>query len=167
MYNSADELPDLSKKYYKLRKESNEKEELRKEIEKHIFSDRKLFDNEFEYFFSFICREAESFVINVDCLDDWCFNNDFFVSILSRIGAKRIKAINYSFVRNFETCVRNINRTIQKKKNEFKVVEGLPYMSIIIDDKWKILIVPEDITIIDDRTHIYRYSFYLCHEKCK
>ena len=124
-------------------------------------------DNEFEYFFSFICREAESFVINVDCLDDWCFNNDFFVSILSRIGAKRIKAINYSFVRNFETCVRNINRTIQKKKSEFKAVEGLPYMSIVIDDKWKILIVPEDITIIDDRTHIYRHSFYFCHAKYK
>lgn len=165
MYKTDDGLLDLSRKYCKLRKESNEKEELRKEIERHIFLNRKLFDNEFEYLFSVICKEAESFVINVDCLDDWCFNNDFFVSILSRIGAKRIKTINYSLARNFETCVRNINRTIQKKKSEFKVVDGLPYMSIIIDDKWKILIVPEDTTIIDDRTHIYRHSFYLCQEK--
>lgn len=164
MYKTDDVLLDLSKKYYKLREDSPEKEILRKEIEKHIFLNRKLFDNEFEYFFSAIYKEAESFAVNVECLDDWCINNDFFVSILSKIGTKRMKVINYSFAHNFETCFRNVNRTIQKKKSEFNVVDGLPYMSIVIDNKWKILIIPEDIKIIDDRTHIYRHIFYLCQE---
>lgn len=160
-YEDDDALTELSKKYYITPKGSAEKEEIRQAIENSIYSNRELKDTEFDYLFPFMCKNTNEFVINLDCLDDWCYGNDFFTTVLSRIGAKRIKQINYSTVRNLNVCTKNINRTIKITVNQLQQKRNLPYFSVEMDNGWKITICPEDIPILDTNTHIYRYHYIL------
>lgn len=162
-YNENEQLVELSKKYYKTQKNSDERHEIRQEIERQIYSDRKLREMEFFYLLAYLCKEEESFKIYVDCLDDWCFGNDFFVSILSRIGTKKVEEIHYSTVRNFDVCCRNINRTIEIDKKNFKQTQELPFLSVETNSGWKISVIPEDILVLDNSTHIYRYDYIFEH----
>lgn len=117
---------------------------------------------EFDYLFSYFCKIAERFVICVDCLDDWCFGNDLFVSMLSRIGAKKLECINYSNVRDIDKCYRNLKRTVGKlEKTQFHQTPDLPFLSIKMNDGWVISVQPEDITILDSNTHICRFNYIL------
>lgn len=106
------QLAELSKKYYKTQKNSDEREEIKQEIERQIYTERKLKETEFFYLLSYFCKNVEHFEIQVDCLDDWCYGSDFFTSVLSRIGAKKIEGICFSSIRNLAVCQRNINRTV-------------------------------------------------------
>lgn len=163
-YGENLELVQLSKKYYKTQKSSEEREEIRQEIERQIYTKRKLKDAEFLYLLSYLCKNEESFVISVDCLDDWCHGNDFFTSILSRIGARKLDGIYYSTVRNLVVCEKNIKRTVEVDKKQFKQISNLPFCSIETNSGWKINVIPEDILVLDGNTHIYRYEYILDHD---
>lgn len=150
-------LNELSNKYYK---ERGEKEVLKNEIEKNMFTNRKLLDNEFESFFFYLIKDVKKVEINVNFLDDWCYNNDLFVSVLSKVGTNKLFRINYSDVKNIHICVKNINRTVKIDTSNICKVPDLPYISIVLDDKWIFTSVPIDIKIIDDQTHILKHNFY-------
>jgi len=160
-YGENADLPELCKKYCMTPKGSAEKEEIKQAIEKNIYSNRKLKDTEFDYLFTLMCKSTNEFAINMDCLDDWCYGNDFFTMVLSRIGSKKLKQINYSNVRNLNICTKNINRTVKITENQLQQKRNLPYFSIEMESDWKITIFPEDIPILDNNTHIYRYNYIL------
>lgn len=159
------QLAELSKKYYKTQKNSDEREEIKQEIERQIYTERKLKETEFFYLLSYFCKNVEHFEIQVDCLDDWCYGSDFFTSVLSRIGAKKIEGICFSSIRNLAVCQRNINRTVGVDKNHFKQISDLPYFAVAMSNGWMIRVIPEDIPVLDNNTHIYRYEYVLEHNE--
>lgn len=157
------QLAELSKKYYKTQKNSDEREEIKQEIERQIYTERKLKETEFFYLLSYFCKNVEHFEIQVDCLDNWCHGNDFFTSVLSKIGAKKIDGICFSTIRNLAVCQRNINRTVEVDKKQYKQISDLPYFAVVMSNGWKIRIIAEDIPVLDSNTHIYRYEYVLEH----
>ncbi len=163
-YEENMKLEDLAKKYYKTQKNSDERNEIKQEIERQIYTKRKLKETEFFYLLSYFCKDEERFELQMDCLDDWCYGNDFFTSILSRIGAKKINGIYYSMVRNLTVCQRNINRTVEIDKGQYKQITNSPYFAVVMSNGWKIRIVPEDIPVLDSDTHIFRYEYILENE---
>ncbi|MGN0428534.1 MAG: hypothetical protein ACI4E2_00520 [Acetatifactor sp.] len=162
-YDENAQLVELAKKYYKTQKNSDEREEIKQEIERQIYTERKLKETEFFYLLSYFCKNEEHFEIQVDCLDDWCYGNDFFTSVLSRIGAKKIESICFSTIRNLAVCQRNVNRTVEVDKKHYKQISDLPYFAVVMSNGWKIRIIPEDIPVLDSNTHIYRYEYILEH----
>lgn len=141
------------------------KEEIKQELERQIYTERKLKEAEFFYLLSYFCKNEEHFEIQMDCLDDWCYGNDFFTSVLSRIGAKKIEGICFSTIRNLAVCQRNVNRTVELDKKQYKQISDLPYFAVVMSNGWKIRIIPEDIPVLDNYTHIYRYEYILEYSK--
>lgn len=160
-YDENSQLEDLAKKYYRTQKNSRERDEIKEEIERQIYTDRKLKETEFFYLLSYFTKEEEHMELQIECLDDWCYGNDFFTSVLSRIGAKKIDGIHYSTVRNLDICQKNVNRTVDIDKKKYKQISNLPYFAVVMSSGWKLSITPEDILVLDRYTHIYRYEYIL------
>lgn len=160
-YDENAQLVELAKKYYKTQKNSDEREEIKQELERQIYTERKLKETEFFYLLSYFCKNEEHFEIQMDCLDDWCYGNNFFTSVLSRIGAKKIEGICFSTIRNLAVCQRNVNRTVEVDKKQYKQISDLPYFAVVMSNGWRIRIIPEDIPVLDNYTHIYRYEYIL------
>ena len=121
-YDENAQFVELAKKYYKTQKNSDEREEIKQELERQIYTERKLKETEFFYLLSYFCKNEEHFEIQMDCLDDWCYGNDFFTSVLSRIGAKKIEGICFSTIRNLAVSQRNVNRTVEVDKKQYKQI---------------------------------------------
>lgn len=149
---------NLSQKYYKMK---DGKDKLKVEIENSILSDRKLLDNEFDILFEYLLANAENVNIRVNHLDEWCYGDEFFVKILSKIDTKKLNEIGYSSVQKLDYCVGYINKTKKIDKSKFRQISGSPYISVELNEEWEILSIPEDILIIDDQTHVYKQNFYL------
>lgn len=162
-YNYSEDkvLITLSRDYYKEKKGTDEKEAIKKDIESRILANRALYDMEINNLLSYLCKLSDEITINVDCLDDWCYGNDFFVSALSEIGTKKLKGIRYSYTRDLDKCRANICRTVKVPKHLLEQSDNNSYFSLIFDEKWEISINPEDVKILDESTHIYYYRFML------
>lgn len=149
---------NLSQKYYEIK---DGKDQLKVELEKNILSERKLLDNEFDMLFEYLLTNAEKVNIKVNHLDEWCYDNEFFVKVLSNIDIKKLDKIVYSLVHKLDHCVGYINKTKKIDKSKFKQISDLPYISVEFNEAWEIISIPEDIIIIDDQTHVYKQNFYL------
>lgn len=64
-------------------------------------------------------------------------------------------------------CQKIISRTVEVYKKKYKQISNLPYFAIGMSNGWKITIIPEDISVLDSRTHIYRYEYILEYDDIK
>ena len=144
---------------YRRNKENGD--ELKSIIEKEIFSDRKLLDEEFEVLIRYFADKFERYRINVYYLDDWA-KSEWCGKVLSALHSKNIFSIGYTECYDFRKALSSIQRTMPECSRDTIVqIRTDSYFSIVFDEKYMITGVPKDIVIIDRNTHILKVEFYL------
>lgn len=134
--------------------------ELQNIIEKEIFSDRKLDDEEFDALLKYFANNCESFKIAVYNFDDWS-KSELCNKVLSSIKGKKWCDINYENCYDLKKSLSIIQRILPEcTRNKLKPMEVECYFSITFDEKYKITGVPKEIEIIDNNTYIHKVEFY-------
>lgn len=76
--------------YYKTQKDAKEKSDIKQAIEQQIFTNSKLYESEFLNLLSFLCKNQEHYIIQMDCLDDCThiYRYDYFWECDEEINRK-------------------------------------------------------------------------------
>lgn len=156
-----EENPNLKRDLQKYKKNKSNRDELGIIIEKEIFSDRKLFDEEFEVLFKNLADECENIQIDVYHLDDWV-KDDLSSRVLQILNSKKVSLIRYNECYDFEKAFSCIQKNMPKYPKN-KVIQATinSYFSVILDSHYVITGVPQDIILIDKNTRIHKVNFYL------
>ena len=156
-----EENENIKNDLQKYRRNKGNRDELESIIEKEIFSDRKLLDEEFEILIKYFADKCESFRINIYHLDDWA-KSEWCVKVLSVLYSKKLFNIGYAECYDFRKALSIIQRTMPECSRD-KIVQMRTdcYFSIVFDEKYIITGVPKDIVIMDRNTHIHKVEFYL------
>lgn len=142
-------------------REVNVRGELEPILEKEIFSDRKLLDEEFEILIKYFADKCESFRINIYHLDDWA-KSEWCDKVLSVSYSKKLFNIGYAECYDLKKVISIIRRIMPEcSRNKFVQMQMDYYFSIVFDEKYIITGVPKDIVIMDRNTHIHKVEFYL------
>lgn len=145
----------------KYRKNKGNRNELEPIIEKEIFSDRKLLDEEFEVLVKYLADKCENFRINIYHLDDWA-KSEWCSKVLSVLYSKKLFNIGYAECYDFRKALSIIQRTMPEcSRDKIIQIKTDCYFSIVFDEKYIITGVPKDIVIMDRNTHIHKVEFYL------
>ena len=156
-----EENDKLKEGLQKYKKNKSDRDELKQIIEKEIFSDRKLMDEEFDVLIKYFADNCESYKIAVYHLDDWV-KSEWCSRILSILNGKKLSAIGYEECYNFRKTFSIIQRMIPEyARNKVIHTDADSYMSLVFDEKYIISGIPKDIEIIDSNTHIHKVDFYL------
>ena len=130
-------------------------------IEKEIFSDRKLMDEEFEVLLKYFADKCEKYKIKVYHLDDWT-KSEWYSKILSILNSKKIFEVGYTESYDFRKAHSIIQRTMPEcSRDKLTQVKTDCYLLLVFDEKYIITGVPKDKVIIDSNTHIHQVEFYL------
>lgn len=151
----------LNELLFKYKRNSGDRNELKQIIENEVITNRKLYDEEFEVLLKYLADNSEKLEIGVDHLDDWA-KNDFSVKVLSCINSKKHSVIKYTQCYDLKKSISILQRTLPDyTRDRVCQVNGDYYFSIVFDDKYMIIAVPQDIIIIDSCTHVHKLEFYL------
>lgn len=132
-----------------------------KPLEAEIFSDRKLFDEEFEPIFLYLLKEAISVEINISHLDDWS-KNEWFLSLINNININQLKKINFGNSYDRKESIKRLKRNlIGITHNEIRAMQHNEYLSFLIDNRYKITGVPYEVKVLNDKTFIHKINFYM------
>ena len=155
------ENPDLKRDLQKYKKNKSNRDELGIIIEKEIFSDRKLFDEEFEVLLKYLADKCENIRIDVYHLDDWA-KDEWCSKVLQLVNSKKMSLIRYQECHDFNKALSYIQKNMPECSKD-KVIQAKTdsYFSVILDDHYIITGIPQDIIIIDNNTHIHKMNFYL------
>lgn len=155
------ENPDLKGDLQKYKKNKSNRDELGIIIEKEIFSDRKLFDEEFEVLLKYLADKCENIRIDVYHLDDWA-KDEWCSKVLPLVNSKKMSLIRYQECHDFNKALSYIQKNMPECSKD-KVIQAKTdsYFSVILDDHYIITGIPQDIIIIDNNTHIHKMNFYL------
>lgn len=157
---SVDESMELHELLGKYKRCKEDREELTLMLEKLVFSNRKLFDEEFEYLLLFLVGDSSEIRVEVSHLDDWAKGNQS-TKILSMVG-KKIKQINYAECYDYRKALSLLQRTsMECKKDNVIQSDTENYFKISFDNKFCIIGFPQDVKAIDIKTHIHKIDYYL------
>lgn len=133
-----EENPNLKRDLQKYKKNKSNRDELGIIIEKEIFSDRKLFDEEFEVLFKNLADECENIQIDVYHLDDWV-KDDLSSRVLQILNSKKVSLIRYNECYDFEKAFSCIQKNMPKYPKN-KVIQATinSYFSVILDSHYVI-----------------------------
>lgn len=152
------ELWELLTKY---KRSLDNREKLKEILVPLILSNRKLFDEEFYNLLSYFVKEGTEVELNISHLDDWT-KNELSTKVLSIIGSKKIKRISYTDCYNFRKSLSLLRRSLPEFTQDKLIKRNTNcYFSIIIDGKYVIKGIPNDIRIIDSQTHVNKVDYYL------
>ena len=156
-----EENEKLKNDLQKFRKNKGDRDELGRIIEKEIFSDRKLMDEEFEVLLKYFPDKCEKYKIIVYHLDDWT-KSEWCSKILSILNSKKLFEVGYAESYDFKKAHAIIQRTMPEcSRDKLAQVKTDCYLSLVFDEKYIITGVPKDKVIIDSNTHIHQVEFYL------
>ena len=150
----------LNELLFKYKRNCSDRNELKQIIEKEAFTNRKLYDDEFEVLLKYFADNSEKIDIDVDHLDDWV-KNEFSVRVLSIISSKKLGLINYTQCYDLKKSISVLQRTLPGcARDKVCQKKGEYFFSIVFDEKYIIIGVPQDIAIIDSWTHIHKVEYY-------
>ena len=153
------ENENLKKCLLKCKNNKSDRNELRQVIEKEIFLNRKLMDEEFEYLLKYLSAHSQNIKIVVHNLNDW-IKSDLYIEVKTILNGKTYE-IGYDECNDWKNAISAIKRDLPNcTKDQIKKVNKDFYFFLNFDDKYNIIAVPKDILIIDNKTHIHMIEFY-------
>jgi len=151
------ELQDMLEKYKRCRED---RDVIVSALEKLIFCNRKLRDEEFESLLIYLTDECTEIKIGVSHLDDWA-KHEHSVKILPIVAGK-LKETYYTKCNDYKRTLSLLQKITPHYKNGIVAQRDDSYFfSITFDNKYNIIGVPRDIQVIDNGTHVHKMDYYL------